>query len=266
MAVTAGVDIGSTTSKALLLKGDDILVSVIGQSSTNPAKTAREVYDRCLTEAGIKEEDVDYVVGTGYGRAKVPFAHTNVSEISCHGKGAHFFLTDVRTVVDIGGQDTKAIMVDDKGNLLDFAMNDKCAAGTGRFLEMMVRTLEIELSELADLHFQEGEPCTIGNMCSVFAESEVINLVNEGTSLPRIIKGLHISLASRIAALTKRMGVEPELVITGGVAKNKGVIDALQKKLNLKPRSLPENIDPQIIGALGAAIIAAGKMPQSPSG
>jgi predicted CoA-substrate-specific enzyme activase len=162
----------------------------------------------------------------------------------------------VRTIIDICGQDTKAICVDKDGNLLDFAMNDKCAAGTGRFLEMMVRTMDISLGELSEMHFQEGEPCVIGNMCSVFAESEVINLVNEGTPLPRVVKGLHVSLASRVASLAKRLGVEPDVVITGGVAKNRGVIDAVQQKLDQEFKTFPENIDPQIIGALGAALIA----------
>jgi predicted CoA-substrate-specific enzyme activase len=238
--------------------GKDVILSQItGPSSVNPAKTAREIYERALVKAGVAEQDVAFVVGTGYGRAKVPFADMNVSELSCHGRGAHFMLPSVRTVLDIGGQDTKAISVDADGNLLDFVMNDKCAAGTGRFLDMMIRTLEIDHETLVTLHFEQGEPAAIGNMCSVFAESEVINLINEGVALPRIIKGLHDSLAKRVSTLVKRVGVEPDLVITGGVAKNKGAIAAIEKKLKVSFVAFPNNADPQIAGALGAALIAA---------
>lgn len=256
MLITAGVDIGSTAGKAVVMCDGEIASSFIGPSSTNPAKTTRDIYEKALAAAGKTAEAVACVVGTGYGRTRVPFADANISEISCHGRGAHFALPTVRTVIDIGGQDTKAICVDQDGNLLDFVMNDKCAAGTGRFLEMMVRTLDISLDELGRMHFEEGEACTIGNMCSVFAESEVINLVNEGTPLARIIKGLHISLASRVASLARRLGTEPDLVITGGVAKNPGVIDAVKNKLGAEIKTFPEGMDPQIIGALGAALIA----------
>ncbi len=257
MLITAGVDIGSTASKAVIFGDDKILSSVIGPSSTNPAQTALEIYRRALELAGKAESEVAVVVGTGYGRAQVPFAHSNISELSCHGRGAHHALNSARTVLDIGGQDTKVISVDKDGNLLDFAMNDKCAAGTGRFLEMMCRVLGLRLDQLAEMHFSDGEPCMIGNMCSVFAESEVINLVNEGVPLPRIVKGLHLSLASRVASLVKRVGIEPDLVITGGVAKNRGVIDAISNKLKFDLTRFPPEVDPQIIGALGAALIAS---------
>jgi len=256
MSVCAGVDIGSTASKSVILADGKIVSQVIGPSSTNPAKTAREIYQHSLAQAGISESEVVFVVGTGYGRAQVPFADANISEISCHGRGAHYFLPGARTVIDIGGQDTKAICVDKDGNLLDFAMNDKCAAGTGRFLELMSRTLGVQLEELARLHFEDGEPCVIGNMCSVFAESEVINLVNEGAPLSRIVKGLHLSLASRVASLAKRVGLDPEIVVTGGVAKNRGVIAALEERLKTRLSAFAEGEDPQIAGALGAALIA----------
>lgn len=254
--ITAGVDIGSTASKAVIVDDSTLRSCVIGPSSTNPAKTAKTIYEQALTQAGITPEQVRFVVGTGYGRAQVPFAHANVSELSCHGRGAHYFLPAVHTVLDIGGQDTKAICIDDHGNLLDFAMNDKCAAGTGRFLEMMSRTLDLPLSELGRLHFEPGEPCLIGNMCSVFAESEVINLVNEGASLPGIVKGLHQALAGRVVALAKRVGVKPEVVLTGGVAKNEGVVEAVARKLGLNLLRFPPGVDPQMIGALGAGLIA----------
>ncbi len=260
MGITAGVDIGSTASKAVVMNNGNVVGAIIGPSSTNPAKTAKSIYEQALERAGIGENDVKYIVGTGYGRAHVPFADENISEISCHGRGAHFYLPGVRTILDIGGQDTKAICVDDRGALLDFAMNDKCAAGTGRFLESIIRSMEISLDELEKLHFQDGEPCTISNMCSVFAESEVINLVNEGVELPRIIKGLHISLANRVATLGKRIGIVEDVAVTGGVAKNKGVVEALGRKLKIEVKRFPEDVDPQLVGAVGAAVLAGEKM------
>ena len=250
MTITAGIDIGSTASKAVVMKDKEILGAIIGPSSTNPAKTARSIFEEALEKGGVAESDVVYSVGTGYGRAHVPFANENISEISCHGRGAHFFLPSVRTILDIGGQDTKAICVDDRGALLDFSMNDKCAAGTGRFLEAIIRNMEIGLDDLEGLHFQEGEPCTISSMCSVFAESEVINLVNEGVEVPRIIKGLHISLANRVASLAKRVGLIEDVTVTGGVAKNRGVIDALAKKLKIDIKAFPDGVDPQLVGAV----------------
>jgi predicted CoA-substrate-specific enzyme activase len=254
--ITAGVDIGSTSSKALILEDGQILSSITGPSTTNPTKTARKVYREALEKAGRKEEDVGYIVGTGYGRAKVDFATINISEISCHGKGAHFLVNSVRTIIDIGGQDTKAILLDDSGTLLDFAMNDKCAAGTGRFLDMMARSMGIRVEDLSELHFQNGNPTTISSMCSVFAESEVINLINEEVPLPGIVKGLHISLANRVSTMAGRVGLKQDVVVTGGVAKNLGVLDALEKKLKVEFKRLPDGIDPQIIGALGAACFA----------
>lgn len=263
MLLTAGIDIGSTASKAVIMDDNKVLSAIIGPSSTNPAKNARNIFEEALGKAGFKESDVNYSVGTGYGRAHVPFANDNISEISCHGRGAHFFLPTVRTIIDIGGQDTKTICVDNRGMLLDFAMNDKCAAGTGRFLEAIIRNMEIKLEDMEKYHFQDGEPCTISSMCSVFAESEVINLVNEGIELSRIIKGLHISLANRVVSLAKRVGVIEDVAVTGGVAKNRGVLDAIEKKLKIALKRFPEGVDPQIVGAVGAAILAKDKLSAS---
>ncbi len=254
--ITAGVDIGSTTSKAVVLVDGRAAGQVVGQSTTNPAKTAQRIYQKALDQAGVAAADVACVVGTGYGRTQVPFATTNISEITCHGRGAHRLRPAVRTVIDIGGQDTKAISIDEAGNLLDFAMNDKCAAGTGRFLEAMARSMAIDIERMAEPYFGEGDPCRITNMCSVFAESEVINLINDGVALPRIVKGLLQSLASRVAALTRRLGVVEEVAMTGGVAKNRGVRAALEKKLRVSLVDF-DGADPQLVGALGAAVIAA---------
>ncbi len=256
MTVTAGVDIGSTASKATILKDREIASQVVSASSTNPSRTAKTIYEQALQQAGVDRADVAYVVGTGYGRTQVPFADKNVSEITCHGRGAHHLLPSTRTVIDIGGQDTKIIHVDVDGNLLDFAMNSKCAAGTGRFLEAMARSMEIPLSQMEDAYFGDGDACVISNMCSVFAESEVINLINDGVPLARIVKGLLRSLANRVASLALRLGVDQELVMSGGVAKSRAVRDAIESKLDCQI-AVFEQQDPQLVGSLGAAIIAA---------
>ena len=256
MTIAAGIDIGSTASKAVILIDGKPAAQVVGPSSTNPRRTARDIYDQALAAAGLGASEVELIVGTGYGRTQVEFAHKNISEITCHGRGAHFLLPGVRTVIDIGGQDTKAISIDAMGNLLDFAMNDKCAAGTGRFLEAMARTMEVPVENMQEFYFEQGEPCSITSMCSVFAESEVINLVNDGVELPRIVKGLLLSLAGRVSALTRRVGLVEDIVMTGGVAKNSGVRHAVEQKLKIKLQGLG-GADPQNVGALGAALIAA---------
>jgi predicted CoA-substrate-specific enzyme activase len=254
--ITAGVDIGSTASKVVILIDGKPSGEVIGPSSTNPKRTSYEIYERALAAAGVKASDVAHVVGTGYGRAQVDFANQNISEITCHGRGAHFLLPEVRTVIDLGGQDTKAICIDAKGNLLDFAMNDKCAAGTGRFLEAMARSMEIPIEKMEDFYFGEGDPCPITSMCSVFAESEVINLINDGVQMPRIVKGLLLSLAGRVSSLVRRVGLTEDIVMSGGVAKNRGVQKAVEEKIAIKLRRF-DGTDPQLVGALGAALIAA---------
>ena len=256
MAITAGVDIGSTASKVVVMIDAKPVAQVIGPSSTNPKRTAGEIYVKALTKAGIEKGQVDFVVGTGYGRTQVDFADKNISEITCHGRGAQFLIPSVRTVIDIGGQDTKAIAVDAEGNLLDFVMNDKCAAGTGRFLEAMARSMEMKVEDLAQYYSDDCEPCTISSMCSVFAESEVINLINDGVELPSIIKGLLISLSVKVASLSRRLGIVEDVVMTGGVAKNLGVQTAIEQKLNISLKKF-DKVDPQIVGALGAALIAA---------
>jgi predicted CoA-substrate-specific enzyme activase len=264
MNITAGVDIGSTASKAVILVEGKPAGQIVGPSSTNPKRTAHEIFDQALAAAGVTPGDVRYIVGTGYGRTQVDFAHKNISEITCHGRGAHFLLPSARTVIDIGGQDTKAICIDKQGNLLDFAMNDKCAAGTGRFLEAMARSMEIPIERMEDSYFGDGEPCTITSMCSVFAESEVINLINDGVELPRIVKGLLLSLAARVSSLTRRLGLVEDIVMTGGVAKNRGVRVAVEKKLGVKMKEF-EGADPQLVGAMGAALIA-GDFAGQPAG
>ncbi len=256
MLITAGVDIGSTASKTVVLADGRMVSQIIGPSSTNPKRTAADIYRQALEQAQFAASDVAFVVGTGYGRTQVEFADKNISEITCHGRGAHFLMPTARTVIDIGGQDTKAISIDGDGNLLDFVMNDKCAAGTGRFLEAMARSMEVPIEEMENHYFGDGDACTITSMCSVFAESEVINLINDGIPLPSIVKGLLLSLAARVSALSRRLGLQEDIVMTGGVAKNRGVRQAIEKKLKIELKNF-DSVDPQIVGALGAALVAA---------
>ena len=258
MQVFAGVDVGSTTGKALLLgAGGEVLARTIMEVSTRPEQTARICMDRVLAQAGLAEGDVSYMVGTGYGRVKIPFASANVSEITCHAVGAKRLCPTVGTVVDIGGQDCKVIGVRDDGKVREFVMNDKCAAGTGRFLEAQARVLKVSLEAFSDLSVQADAPALISAQCSVFAESEVISQLNEGNSVANIVAGIHIAIASRLVSLLKRVGIQEDLTVTGGCAKNLGLIRMLREKVGVEVVPLPE--DPQIVGALGAAALAREK-------
>ena len=198
---------------------------------------------------------LDYVVSTGYGRHGLSFANKSVTEIMCHAKGAHFMIPETRTIVDIGGQDSKAIAVDEHGAVKDFAMNDKCAAGTGRFLEVMAGVLEVgSVDNMGPLSLKGEYPCRISSTCTIFAESEVISLRAEGRSREDLIAGVHRAVASRVGMMAKRLRISPELVFTGGVAKNIGMKAALEEEFGMGIM-VPE--EPQITGALGAALIAA---------
>jgi len=257
--ISAGIDIGSTACKAVVLIDGRIEGLAIGPATASPVGTAREIYERALKDAGIDEGSVVRVVGTGYGRALVPFADENVSELTCHGRGASFVNPRVRTVLDIGGQDTKAIRIDEDGFLVDYSMNDKCAAGTGRFMEAMARSLGMSFEEMDEASLGASSACVITSMCSVFAESEVINLVNDGVETGRIVKGLHNAMAGRIASLARRVGVEEDVMVTGGVAKGRGIVKALAGRIGVTPAPMTHDVDPQIIGALGAAVTAADR-------
>ena len=262
--LVAGIDVGSLTGKCIILKAakqfgaDNIIASAIIPTRVKPARTANEVYDNALQKANLTRNKIEYVVGTGYGRIKIPFADTNISEISCHGRGAHYYLPTVRTIIDIGGQDSKVIRVDENGKLVDFTMNDKCAAGTGRFLEVMAKALETTLDAMGPLALKSKHPAMISAQCSVFAESEVVSLIADGVPVEDIIAGLSESIASRIVSLVNRIGLKEDLTITGGVAKNIGVVKSVEEKLKLKIKKVP--IDPQLIGALGAALFAKDEL------
>jgi predicted CoA-substrate-specific enzyme activase len=255
--IVAGIDIGSTACKAVILNDGSVRGYAVGRATANPAKTAEAILEQALENAGSTRDQVGYIVGTGYGRALVPFADENVSELTCHGRGAAFVNPDVRTVLDIGGQDTKAIRVDPEGFLLDYAMNDKCAAGTGRFMEAMARTLDIPIEQMDPLSASTQQASTITSMCSVFAESEVINLINDGVEKARIVRGLHEAMAGRVASLARRVGIEEALMVTGGVAKSRTLMECVAERTGVNPAPFPDGTDPQIIGALGAAVEAA---------
>lgn len=252
-----GIDIGSMSTNGVLInEKKEILSSVIILTGASSKKAADKTFNQILTEHKLSEKDIDYIVATGYGRIKVPFASEVVTEITCHAKGANYYFPNARTIIDIGGQDSKVIKVDGKGNVLDFVMNDKCAAGTGRFLEVMARTLEIDLEDMGQISLNGKDNVSISSLCTVFAESEVVSLVGADHKTADICRSLHTSIAKRITAQVKRIGLEEEVAMTGGVAKNIGVVTELEKNLGCKIKISDE---PQINGALGAALIAMEK-------
>lgn len=250
---TLGIDIGSTASKCVILKdGEEIvaksLISV-GTGTSGPQRAIAEV----LETAGMKREDLNYVLATGYGRNSLEgVADHQMSELSCHAKGAAFLFPDVHTVVDIGGQDVKILKIEN-GAMTNFQMNDKCAAGTGRFLDVMARILEVEVKDLGDLGAQSTKHVGISSTCTVFAESEVISQLAQGTDKCDIINGIHKSVAGRVAGLAHRVGIQDQVVMTGGVAQNTGVVKALEEQLGHTVHTSPLT---QYVGALGAALFA----------
>ncbi len=252
--ITLGVDLGSNTVKSLLLgDGGNVLAGSVRKSSHDAQKVLDECVEETLATAGVPFDKIAKIVATGYGRVSCKMAHKEISEITCHGKGAFFSMPRARTVIDIGGQDSKVISLADNGKVVDFIMNDKCAAGTGRFLEVMAQALQVPLGEFGDISRKAGRVVDISNTCTVFAESEVISLMARQEPKENIIAGLHKSIASRVIALAKRLRIEEEIALTGGVALNDGVRRALETAAG-KKIIVPER--PQLIGALGAAIHA----------
>lgn len=250
----AGIDVGSLSTKAVLLNGQGIQSHCTIPTGSNPRQAGERAFQSALDLSGLGKEQVSYAVGTGYGRINLPFVNRTVTELTCHAKGAHYLNPQVRTVIDIGGQDSKVIQVDSRGNMVDFAMNDKCAAGTGRFLEVMAKALEISLEDIGHCALQSRNPCSINNTCAVFAESEVISLLASGNLKHDIAAGLHAAVAQRIGNMVKRIGLAQEVVFVGGVAKNIGAKKALEDFLEIRFSSVAQ--DPQLNGALGAAVLA----------
>ena len=249
-----GIDSGSTSTNAVILDENKTIkaFSVI-RTGAKSMDSADRILNDILGKADLERKDLSNIVSTGYGRVSISFADSNVTEISCHGKGAHYLNPDIRTILDIGGQDSKAIRLNENGDVTDFVMNDKCAAGTGRFLEMMARTLEISTAELGPVSKDWKENIEISSMCSVFAESEVISLIAQNKEKADIAHGIHNAIAGKAISLLKRVGIEGVCMMTGGVAKNSGVVRSLEEKLGTK---LYISEEPEIVGALGAALFA----------
>ncbi len=258
---TCGIDVGSVSTEAVILlknndkinAGNKIISYVIIPTGANSKDAALKAFNDALTKASISKEEISSIVATGYGRLNIPFANKNITEISCHAKGVLNYFPDTKTVIDVGGQDSKVIKLDQSGNPVDFLMNDKCAAGTGRFLEVMAQALEINLEHFTEIFINTKDKVDITSTCTVFAESEIVSLIGHGVDKNKIIKGLIYSIVNKIVTMVERLGFEEPVCMTGGVAKNLAVVKALEEKIGLKV-NVPE--EPQITGALGAAYLA----------
>ena len=260
MKYFGGCDAGSTYTKCVIIdENGKIAAAVTKRSRINPVLSAKDALDEAVSQVdGLNSaEELTYLIGTGYGRNKVPFADENISEISCHAMGVHVTDPSVKAIIDIGGQDVKGIAIDTDGTVLNFAMNDKCAAGTGRFFESMARAFEMSLDEFSNLSLTAKNVIPITAQCAVFAESEVISLVGEGKPMEEIAAGLQLSVAKRCFVMAKKAGAADSVTLTGGCAKNEGLKKAIEKVLKINVVDLPT--DPQLMGALGAAEYARQK-------
>ncbi len=253
--VFAGIDIGSTITKIVITDQKKVVASVIQRTGAEHRRRAHRIMGQALVQAGLDVDDLDYIVATGYGRINVPFADAQVTEITCHMRGVSWLLPEVRTIIDIGGQDCKGIKVNG-GRMVDFIMNDKCAAGTGRFFEIIAQVLGVALEEIGTLSLTSKNPAEISNLCTVFAEQEALLRLSEGVPIEDILAGIHKANASRIVGMVKKIKIEEAVAITGGGAKNSGLCRCLAERLQLPVLIPPE---PLITGALGAALIAGEK-------
>ncbi|MGL5356816.1 MAG: acyl-CoA dehydratase activase [Fusobacteriaceae bacterium] len=250
---TLGVDIGSTASKAVIVKNGKEIISKeiihVGAGTSGPVRVTNDI----LNKSNLKLTEISNIVVTGYGRKNYIFSKNQISELSCHTKGVHYIFPDVHTIIDIGGQDAKVIKVNKDGKMSNFVMNDKCAAGTGRFLEVMAKILEVDINNFGEIGILSENPCEISSTCTVFAESEVISRLSNNTSIKDIIAGINKSVAVRVGTLAKRNGLENTVVMTGGVAQNTGVVKYMEKELKTSIKTSPIA---QFTGALGAALYA----------
>ncbi len=251
--LTIGIDVGSITTKAAVVVDGELKLSKIESTGYDAKKSANTVFKQVLEELKLRRDDIQGIVSTGYGRNSVSFANKAITEITCHAAGAFFINPEIRSVIDIGGQDSKVILLNEKGRVSDFAMNDKCAAGTGRFLEVMARALEIELEHFGEMSLKSRTPSQISSLCTVFAESEVISLIAKGEKRENIVAGIHDAIGARVASMAKRVKIVAPVMMTGGVAKNKGLVKALEKRL-MQDILITESA--QVVGAIGAALLA----------
>jgi predicted CoA-substrate-specific enzyme activase len=254
MSHTAGIDIGSITAKAVIMRDETLLGSRVIFTGYNSEAAGRRVYEELLGELGLSRTEISRIVATGYGRKSVTIADKSVTEIMCHAAGARYLDPSIRSIIDIGGQDSKAVVMDESGRVTNFTMNDKCAAGTGRFLEVMARALEADLDEFGMLSLKAERPAKISSLCTVFAESEVISLIATGETRENIIAGIHEAIASRVSAMAGRIGLIAPILMTGGVARNIGVVRALEAVIGMPVVVSPQA---QLAGAIGAAVIAS---------
>jgi predicted CoA-substrate-specific enzyme activase len=256
--ITAGIDLGSTYVKAVILKDGERVGYGVAPTGYDHNISSREVLDRALSMADLKKNDIEHITSTGYGRRVTTLADDSISEISANARGVQWLGAElgVRTIIDIGGQDTKVIAMDDDLRMINFAMNDKCAAGTGRFLEVLAKVLEVPLDEMGPLSLTSRDPVDITTTCLVFAKSEVANLIFEGVSREDIIMGIHKAVARRLVAMAKKVGIKDVIFFDGGPAKNAGMVYAMEKELGRRMH-VPEN--PQIVTATGAALIAMSR-------
>ncbi|HYX70239.1 MAG TPA: acyl-CoA dehydratase activase [Terriglobales bacterium] len=263
MRVAAGVDVGSTQTKAILLEENArplIVARGLVDTGANVRKAAEHAFHVVCQEAGIHPHDVGFVVGTGYGRYNISFGNAQMTEISCHARGAHFVFPNTRTVIDMGGQDSKAISVGSSGEVLDFVMNDKCAAGTGRFLANAAEVMAIRLDEVGPLSLKAVQPVKITTVCTVFVESDILSYLSQGKKAEDILGGVHQAIAKRTVSLARRVPIEPGITLTGGVARNVGMVRALEDVLGAQLQVSP---DAHFMGAIGAAIFALEKLDHS---
>ena len=263
MRIAAGVDVGSTQTKAVIMSdngGVKITARALVDTGANVQRAAERAFDTCCRVGGLHASDVGFVVGTGYGRYKISVGNTQMTEITCHAKGASFLCPGTRTVIDMGGQDSKAISVGANGGVLDFVMNDKCAAGTGRFLANSAEVMGISLDEIGPLSLKAQHPVKMATVCTVFVESDILSYLAQGKTGEDILGGVHIAIAKRTLSLARRLNIEPEITMTGGVARNVGMVRALEEVIGRKMLVSP---DAQFIGAVGAALFALGKLDQS---
>ena len=254
---TLGMDLGSTTSKGVVLKnGKEVIGSSIidaGAGTTGPQRA----FEACLKDAGVDRSQIANITATGYGRNSFEPADLVISELSAHALGVHTMYPDARTLLDIGGQDSKVMSIGKNGRLDNFLMNDKCAAGTGRFLEVMAKVLEVGVADLKDLEAKAEQTVSVSSTCTVFAESEVISQLAKGADIPGLVRGICASVAAKAASLVKRLGVEEPVYMTGGVARNTGVVKALEKELGVK---ITVSQIQQLNGAFGAAVYGYGRV------
>jgi len=254
--VTAGVDVGSVSSQAVIVVDGELYAYSNMRTGSSSPESAWKSFNWAIEDTGLTLDDVKYVVGTGYGRVNVPFSHKAITEIACHARGANaMYGPTVRTVLDMGGQDCKVIRCDDKGKVTAFAMNDKCAAGTGRGMEVFADLLAIPIGDVGEMSLQvEEEPPPVSSTCVVFAKSEATGLLREGWPKSKVLAAYCSAMAHRVVTLLQQVGIEEDFAITGGIAKNIGVVSRLEKEIGIK--ALPFDIDTQIAGALGAALFA----------